>query len=128
MIPFDGNNSMKRMRQLGLNRVHDPRPFIDSDYLLPPEYVDQYADEVASRRGLAVQDGAEETNDGQNDWEDIDEDAAESTNTHCTRNWKAAAADEKKMWGVFEETGYFVSACWHSLILWFSDMIHSGEL
>lgn len=129
MIPFDGNNSMKRMRQLGLNHVRDPRPFTDSDYLLPPEYVDRYADEVASRRGPAVQDGAEEPDDGQDDWEEVDEDSAESTNAHCTKNWKAAAADEKKkMWGVFEETGYFVSACRHSLILWFSDMIRSGEL
>jgi len=53
MIPFDGNNSMKQMYQLG-DRVRDSRPFTDTDYLLPPEYVNQYTDEVPSRRGAAV--------------------------------------------------------------------------
>jgi len=47
----------------------------------------------------------------------------------CTDKWKATAADDKKrMWGVFEETGIFASACWHGLMLWISDMVQSGEL
>jgi hypothetical protein len=128
MIPFDGNNSMKQMYQLG-DRVRDSRPFTDTDYLLPPEYVNQYADEVPSRRGAAVRDGATEVDGDKNNWVDIDEDSDESPISQCTKNWKAAALDEKKkMWGIFEQTGFFVSACRHGLILWFSDMIRSGEL
>ncbi|KAJ3831300.1 hypothetical protein F5878DRAFT_517426, partial [Lentinula raphanica] len=47
----------------------------------------------------------------------------------CTDNWKAAAADtQKRMWDVFDESGYFVSACRHGFILWVADMIRSGEL
>ena len=47
----------------------------------------------------------------------------------CTRNWKAAQADDKKRsWGIFEENGIFASACPHGLILWLIDMVRSGEL
>ncbi|KAG2101883.1 uncharacterized protein F5147DRAFT_746939 [Suillus discolor] len=49
--------------------------------------------------------------------------------TDCSKNWKAAASDEKKrMWAIFEETGIFVGACRHGLILWYTDMMRSGEL
>lgn len=120
IVAFDGNNSMKRMHQVGAAHVRDKRPFTDSDYLIPPEYVDQFKDEVASSRGPAVP----ETSPS------IPGDAAYSDHLpECTERWKAAAADDKKaMWGIFEETGWFVSACRHSLILWFADMIRSGEL
>lgn len=47
----------------------------------------------------------------------------------CSKNWKAAADEEKKhMWSVFDETGIFVSACRHGLLLWVTDMVSSGEL
>jgi hypothetical protein len=113
---------MKRMFQLGEHRIRDQRPFTDSDYLLPPEYVDGFSDEVTSRKGPSVP-----TRDGE-DW--LDETAAEDVaSAGCTSNFKAAASDEtKKMWGIFEECGIFVSACRHGLIMWFSDMIRSGEL
>ncbi|KZT01719.1 uncharacterized protein LAESUDRAFT_663270 [Laetiporus sulphureus 93-53] len=32
------------------------------------------------------------------------------------------------MWGIFEETGIFASACHHGFILWICDMMRSGEL
>lgn len=120
MIPLDGNNSMKRTFQLGEHRSINAQPFTDSDYLLPPEYVDQFKDEVRSARAPGVPVGDEE----------VEGDSSEATlRAQCTTNWKAASADErKKMWGVFVETGYFLSACRHSLICWFSDMIRSGEL
>ena len=35
--------------------------------------------------------------------------------------------EKKKMWGVFNETGVFASACPHSFILWLADMVQSGE-
>lgn len=47
----------------------------------------------------------------------------------CVKNWKAAAADEKKhTWSIFDETGIYASACRHGLILWLCDMVRSGEL
>lgn len=47
----------------------------------------------------------------------------------CVKNWKAAASEEKKkMWGMFDESGIFASACRHSLLLWIVDMVQSGEL
>ncbi|KAI9068752.1 hypothetical protein FKP32DRAFT_1671949 [Trametes sanguinea] len=49
--------------------------------------------------------------------------------TPCTSNWKAASAEEnKRMWGIFEETDVFACACRHSLVLWLMDMVRSGEL
>lgn len=32
------------------------------------------------------------------------------------------------MWGVFDETGIFASACPHGFVLWLVDMVQSGEL
>ncbi|TFY56323.1 hypothetical protein EVJ58_g7713 [Rhodofomes roseus] len=44
-------------------------------------------------------------------------------------NWKAASAEaNKKMWGIFDETGIFASACQHGFILWLFDMVWSGKL
>lgn len=116
---------MKRLYSLGGGFIRNPRPFTDTDYLLPPDYVDQFADEVSSRRGPAVP--LVDNDAADDEWEDID--GAEGEEVPCTTNYKAAAADEKKkMWAIFEETGFFVSACRHSMVLWFSDMIKSGEL
>ncbi|EKM48913.1 uncharacterized protein PHACADRAFT_107978, partial [Phanerochaete carnosa HHB-10118-sp] len=47
----------------------------------------------------------------------------------CVNNWKAAAAEVKKMmWKMYEESGKFASACRHGFILWLCDMVRSGEL
>ncbi|KAF7970293.1 hypothetical protein HWV62_24418 [Athelia sp. TMB] len=122
IVAMDGNNSMKRVYSLG-GLIRNPKPFTDTDYLLPPEYVDQFADEVPSRRAPAVPVVSDDAAD--EGWEDV----GDLEEVPCTTNFKAAAADEKKkMWDIFEETGFFVSACRHSLIMWFSDMIRSGEL
>jgi hypothetical protein len=123
IIPFDGNSSMKLMHQVGASHIRDPHPFTDSDYLLPPEYVNQFADEVSSRkRSAAIED------DFEGDIIDTDE-HDESVISNCTTNFKAAALDEKKKaWGCFSVNGIYVSACRHSFIMWFCDMIRSGEL
>lgn len=126
VVAFDGNNSMRRIYQVGDARVRDMRMFTDSNYLIPPEYVDLYKDEVTSQRGPAVP-----ADDMIDNTKPVNPDGAANSSLlpECTAKWKAAAPDEKKvMWGIFEETGWFVSACRHSLILWFADMIHSGEL
>jgi hypothetical protein len=126
MIGNDGNNSMKRMYQLGDHSSINTEPFTDSDYLLPPEYVDQFKDEVRSNRAPGVP--VEEDDEG-NIGEYVDEVSEETMRANCTMNWKAASVEERKrMWGIFMETGWFVSACRHSLLMWFSDMIRSGEL
>lgn len=46
VLAFDGNNSMKRFYRLGSTHPRDLLPFLGSDYLIPPEYVDRFKDEV----------------------------------------------------------------------------------
>jgi len=125
MIPLDGNNSIKCMFQLGEHPNINMQPFLYSDYLLPPKYVDQFKDEVGSSRapGVPVEKDEEGEEGG------MEGPSEETLQAQCTTNWKAVSAKErKKMWGIFMEMGYFLSACRHSLIFWFSDMISSGEL
>ena len=111
----------------------------DRDYYLSRDYVDRFANEVQSRRMEKGKDAAGNMYDSGNDvGADEDKDdggdpadavAAESPLASCTRNWKAASAEEKKKrWAVFDETGIFASACPHGLILWIADMVKSGEL
>ncbi|KAI0713716.1 hypothetical protein C8Q76DRAFT_768688 [Earliella scabrosa] len=101
MFCMDGNSSLKR--------VGEARVFDESDYFLPQKYVDRFANEPFVEG---------DPTDGSPD--------IEST---CTKNWKAAAADDKKRtWDIFEETGIFASACRHAIILWIIDMVRSGEL
>ncbi|KAI0674940.1 hypothetical protein C8Q78DRAFT_1075288 [Trametes maxima] len=142
LYAMDGNNSLKRLAPLGGRKVGDDRTFDDSDYFLSKETVDKYANEVRSRPTVKSPD------DGESDDNDNDDDpglaaaAAKATESEggdptdgsgvvssCTKNWKAAAAEEKKRaWGIFEETGIFASACRHGLVLWLVDMVRSGEL
>lgn len=116
---------MKRLYQLGECHVRDPRPFLDTDYLLTPQYVDQFKDEVGNT--------SKAPNIGTNEEEDSIDDGAqpnesfEKQRAECTNNFKSAHQEGKTMWGVFEETGWFVSACRHSLVMWFSDMLRTGE-
>ncbi|KAH9846255.1 hypothetical protein C2E23DRAFT_872456 [Lenzites betulinus] len=119
MYCMDGNNSLKRMRPLGGRQVGDTRVFEDSDYFLPQAFVNTFANEVSRRPHEDLPDGMEgDPTDG-----------GRGVESSCTKNWKAAQADEKKRaWDVFEETGVFASACRHGLILWVIDMIRSGEL
>ena len=101
MYAIDGNDSLKRIARIGSRDVGDTRCFLDSDYYIPSEEVDQWAGEVKFRGRIE---------------EDIDNDEKEqgtlnSENSElgpCASNWKAAQSDSKKrMWGVFSETGLF---------------------
>ncbi|KAG1885372.1 hypothetical protein F4604DRAFT_1878101 [Suillus subluteus] len=125
MYVLDGGNSAKRMAEGARNRG-DMREYTESDYLLPRTYVDKFANEVQSRN-LETLDSPEANDD------DDDNTEADPTRLNiasdCSKNWKAAASDEKKrMWSIFDETGIFVSACRHGLLLWVTDMVRSGEL
>ncbi|KAG2126016.1 hypothetical protein DEU56DRAFT_700369, partial [Suillus clintonianus] len=124
MYVLDGGNSAKRMAEGARNRG-DMREYTESDYLLPRTYVDKFANEVQSRNSDALD--SLEAND---DDEDTEADPTRrNIASDCSKNWKAAASDEKKrMWSIFDETGIFVSACRHGLLLWVADMVRSGEL
>ncbi|KZT70622.1 hypothetical protein DAEQUDRAFT_633977, partial [Daedalea quercina L-15889] len=118
MFCLDGNNSLKRIACVGDRQQSDRRVFESSDYYLPTTFVDHYAGEVRSNeRTIQV------TQVG------VDMQGTDTTDTPCTKNWKAAAPDSsKRMWSLFEETGLFASACRHGLMLWIADMVRSGEL
>jgi hypothetical protein len=125
MFAVDGNDSLKRIAQIGSRNVGDLRCFTDSDYYIPTEEVDEWAKDGGSPCSEeAVGD------DGEGDENDAAEQAkCEDINAGpCANNWKAAQSDSKKrMWGVFAETGLFASACRHGFILWIADMVRSGE-
>ena len=125
MYAIDGNDSLKRVACIGLRNIGDTRCFVDSDYYIPSEEVDQWAREVKSRAGgsenddVEIEDNTEEQGGSGDGGSDLGP---------CANNWKAAQSDSKKrMWGVFAETGLFASACRHGMILWIADMVRSGE-
>lgn len=140
VLCLDGNNSLKRLKASALSKQEgDTRVFEASDYFLPRSYVDRFAHEVRSRRDprdlnpdgatvidLEVPDDRLQLDDAGDPTDATPED---SPFISCTRNWKAAAAEQnKKMWGIFDETGIFASACPHGFVLWLADMVRSGEL
>ncbi|KAG2140271.1 uncharacterized protein EDB93DRAFT_1241917 [Suillus bovinus] len=126
MYVFDeGGNSAKRMLTLAEQQTGDLRCFGDSDYLLPRTFVDTFTGEVQPKSSIPDEDSAP----GIDDRLPVSNDASDSIAADCSKNWKAAASDEKKrMWSIFDETGIFISACHHGLILWYADMVQSREL
>ncbi|KAJ4463848.1 hypothetical protein C8J55DRAFT_443245 [Lentinula edodes] len=131
MWVVDGNNSLKRMAGVGNREVSDTRVFGESDYYLSADFVNTFANEVTHPSHI-VED--EDPDESQSEW--VDEEHGDPTDgttdgslAQCTENWKAAATDQhKKMWSIFQESGYFVSTCRHGFVLWVVDMIRSGEL
>ena len=136
---MDGNDSLKRIRTIGQRHTADIRVFSESDYFIPREEVDKFANEVRAR----VRVNAMSSDDQQEEWEDITDDnpinpedtggdptdGSDTSVDGCVHNWKAAQSDsKKKSWEIFEENGLFASACRHGLILWIMDMVRSGEL
>ncbi|OSD06825.1 hypothetical protein PYCCODRAFT_1442362 [Trametes coccinea BRFM310] len=125
-----------RLAPLGGRQAGDRRVMEDSDYFLPTSFVDTFAKEVRSRPSAALADDDDEdidiraydpTAEG-NAGEEGDPTDGTAVVSSCTKNWKAAAAEEKKRsWGIFDETGIFASACRHGLILWLVDMVRCGE-
>jgi len=128
MLVLDGNNSLKRMKSArGQREVGDARELDDGDYFLSNTYVNSFENEI---RRPAQKNVKQESDDEALDGDEGD--IAETNNSqleNCASNWKAAASlEKKKMWGVFDETGIFASACPHGFILWLVDMVQSGEL
>ncbi|KAK7683800.1 hypothetical protein QCA50_013176 [Cerrena zonata] len=132
----DGNNSLKRVLPYDNRIAADTRVYAESDYILPREYVDQFVNEVKSRpmtqatkhREICTGDSSDESEDegekvtGQIVEGDPTDGIAQTHNEidQCVKNWKAAASDnKKKSWGIFDETGIYVSALESSQILGF---------
>ena len=137
---MDGNNSLKRLATRGDRVAGDVRQF-NSNYYLSREFVDSFANEVKSRQTQAKPDLRDRADPPAADPGDAgapdapapplpeDPDPTQGNPNHgCAGNWKAAAADEeKKMWGIFDETGIFVCACRHSIVIYVVDMVQTGE-
>jgi hypothetical protein len=124
MFALDGNDSLKRIAQIGSREVGDIRCFSDSDYYIPADEVDEWARETGS--ALSVDTNSDDNNDGGDEVEQNNNVGGDPG--PCANNWKAAQSDSKKqMWGIFAETGLFASACRHDFILWIADMIRSRE-
>ena len=118
----------------------DQRQF-KSNFYLPLELVEQYANEVKSRQNqpkpqVPAQRQDSDSSDDEaggapafpDDGQGDPTDGAGPEITPCAKNWKAAAAeDKKKMWNMFMETGIFGCACKHMMIVWIVDMVRSGE-
>jgi len=132
---MDANFSLKRMA-FGNKIDGDTRQFLESDYYLRDEEIEKYANEVKRQtKGPRVpqEDDMPLTSDEIDDAYGDPTDSADSDQqigaSGCATRWKAASDDTKKsMWGVFMESGNFLSACRHGLILWAADLVRCGEL
>ncbi|KAG2153503.1 uncharacterized protein EDB93DRAFT_1102647 [Suillus bovinus] len=121
----------KRMLQVGDRQRGDMREYANSDYMLPQPYVNQFANEVWLQPMPADTSEPEDVVPaiGNDDDADTEDSSRQVMSSDCSKNWKAAAGEEKKqMWSIFDETGLFVAACRHGLLLWVTDMVRSGEL
>jgi Kyakuja-Dileera-Zisupton transposase len=126
MFAMDGNNSLKRIRQVGSHAIADHRVF-ESDYFLSHQYVNIYADEV--KRKTPTEDSYDTPETNLPDEGDPTDGPQPGVTVACADNWKASQANELwRMWNIYEETGIFAAACRHGMILWLVDMVRSGEL
>lgn len=124
------------MKMVADRQVADTRLFTNSDYYLPRDFVDRFAKGDTLEKAPPVGLSTDDFPDDPPPLDTAEEDPTAGVNLTdnngletCVRNWKAAAADEKKRtWNIFDETGIFASACRHGFILWIADMIQSGEL
>ncbi|KIJ45328.1 hypothetical protein M422DRAFT_166820, partial [Sphaerobolus stellatus SS14] len=126
LISIDGNNSLRRVNTKLTRNVE---AYIDSrtartDYWITPEQVDVFKDQNIEE--WVENDVLEPGVDGD---EPGDVTAGTPSVTVCVERWKNAGPEErKKMWQMFHETGVFVAACRHGILLYLCDMIQSGEL
>ncbi|PPQ80089.1 hypothetical protein CVT24_006543 [Panaeolus cyanescens] len=120
LVTMDGNDSLKRLIKRETDGLegegmgesmerNDPRT-VHGDYYLSREEVDKWARESVDL--LAVDKNK----------------ISESSPGLCDDRWKNMASDKtSRMWGIFDETGIFLSLCRHGHVLVVMDMVRSGE-
>lgn len=126
---MDGGQSVKRSAAAG---QADRRTF-HSDYEIVPEQVDQYANEVKKRvkpsKKVSLCSSLRASDSDFSAEVEFQDFVDALTPSVCSERWKNAKAEHHKTApGMFDQTGVFVSVCRHSLVLWFTEMIKSGEL
>ena len=85
---------MKCMYQMGEWAITYMRPFTGTDYLLPPEYVDQYKDKAVSHQAPAVTE--KHVGGNEEGWEDVEVGSPEEKLiVGCTKNWTVASKEDK---------------------------------
>ncbi|KAK1232440.1 hypothetical protein PQX77_004416 [Marasmius sp. AFHP31] len=125
LFTMDGNDSLKRVARreegideqgnegagLGPSKEREDSRKAGGDYFLSREEVDQWAkDAIQELFGRKDEDIFSESNG-------------------CADRWKNMSEElTSKMWGIFEETGIFLSLCRHGFVLLVVDMVQSGEL
>ncbi|KIM59746.1 hypothetical protein SCLCIDRAFT_27138 [Scleroderma citrinum Foug A] len=102
---MDGKNSTKRMDRAG----HADRCIFPSTYMISRADIDVFKDDVCMRPGHR---GNAEHHDAGG----------------CADTWQAASAVDEDTVKVFEQTGIFLLACRHGMILTCAEMLRSGEL
>ncbi|KAJ7597935.1 hypothetical protein C8J56DRAFT_772406 [Mycena floridula] len=120
LFSMDGNDSLKRMHrrerlqsetgehQFGESKERwDPREG-GSDYFLSREEVDKH--------------DAAQTDNSTN------EEPKKSPAPSCDQWHNTQDSKTKPMWGIYDESGIFLSVCRHGFVLLILDMVKSGEL
>ncbi|KAI6039754.1 hypothetical protein EDC04DRAFT_2568120 [Pisolithus marmoratus] len=102
---MDGNNSAKQMDRAD----HADHHIFPSAYMISRADIDTFKDDVHMQLGQCG--NAEHHDRG-----------------GCADTWQAASAVDEDTVKVFEQTGIFLSACRHGIILMCAEMLHSGEL
>ncbi|KAJ7066787.1 hypothetical protein B0H15DRAFT_794385, partial [Mycena belliarum] len=125
LLPFlstkDGNNSLKRWDRreregdgtAGASKERADGRKVPGDYYLSREEVDSWGQDELEElmKGFTPDPAWHEEEDGCSDrWDNMKE--------HVT----------SKAWGMYEETGVFLSLCRHGFVLLIADMVRSGEL
>ncbi|KAJ7869833.1 hypothetical protein B0H13DRAFT_1635067, partial [Mycena leptocephala] len=122
LLAMDGNDSLKRILRKdrtfdeegnptsGQSQRPDPRSAgAGGTYWIDRGKVDLWAKELIQGLVEVIDDPGE--------------------NSACQERWKNLKEDmTSRMWGVFDETGVFLSLCRHGFVLLLADMVRSGEL
>lgn len=146
LTSIDGNNSVKRvLRTYKAGREEGPPDNIEvqdtrtrsSELIIERETVNELQDEVKRKAARTREDGEANgrmpsgrsdtaANDAINEGSPVD---GLEEQTPCTTRWVNLASDaQKRMWGIFDETGIFIAACRHGVVFSICDMVRSGEL
>lgn len=124
LVTMDGNDSLKRVIRrdvpehsdegnpitIGASReVLDNRE-VHGDYYIDREKVNWWGKDPVM--GVLQQEGVE----------------AGTSDNPCASRWSNMSKEvSSRMWGVFDETGVFLSLCRHGYVLTVADMVRSGE-